>query len=123
MPGAVTAATPSAPDAKSTHPAPPPASAPTAPQGLTPPSTNQPLPLPVVISTWSFGVAANAACFSVLKRTASDSKSAAAAVGTALDAVEAGIRVAEADREVDSVGFGGKPDRGTAPRCMCCVGY
>ena len=55
---------------------------------------------PLVVSTWPHGVASNAAAWEVL-----------AAGGPALDAVEQGVRVAEADPEVTSVGYGGRPDR------------
>ena len=55
---------------------------------------------PVVISTWSFGVPANDAAWKVLT-----------AGGRALDAVEAGVKVPEADPKVNSVGLGGLPDR------------
>lgn len=55
---------------------------------------------PLVVSTWSHGVPANNAAWPVL-----------AAGGRALDAVEAGVRVPEADPEVMSVGYGGRPDR------------
>lgn len=54
---------------------------------------------PVVLSTWSFGLQANEAAGALLEKGAS-----------ALDAVEAGIRVAEDDPEVSSVGYGGLPD-------------
>src|SRR3546814_4184607 len=54
----------------------------------------------VVVSTWDFGKAANAAALAKLD-----------AGGTALDAVEAGARVPEADPENHSVGYGGYPDR------------
>jgi isoaspartyl peptidase/L-asparaginase-like protein (Ntn-hydrolase superfamily) len=55
---------------------------------------------PMVISTWDFGLEANKKAFEVLSSG-----------GRALDAVEQGIRVAEADPENLSVGFGGLPDR------------
>lgn len=55
---------------------------------------------PCVISTWDFGVAANQAAFAVL-----------AGGGSALDAVEAGARVPEADLANHSVGRAGYPDR------------
>jgi N4-(beta-N-acetylglucosaminyl)-L-asparaginase len=55
--------------------------------------------LPVVISTWSFGRAANADAWKVLDGG-----------GTALDAVEKGVNQAELDPENTSVGFGGLPD-------------
>lgn len=54
---------------------------------------------PAVISTWSFGRAANAAAWEVL-----------AAGGSALDAVERGINQAELDEENTSVGVGGLPN-------------
>ena len=54
---------------------------------------------PIVISTWQHGLAANDAAWGVL-----------GSGGNALDAVEAGVRVTEADPEVTSVGIGGWPD-------------
>jgi N4-(beta-N-acetylglucosaminyl)-L-asparaginase len=56
--------------------------------------------VPRVVSTWDFGVAANQAAWAVL---AND--------GRALDAVEAGARVPEADLRNHSVGRAGYPDR------------
>jgi len=53
-----------------------------------------------VVSTWDFGKAANEAALARFK-----------AGGTALDAVEAGARVPEADPTNHSVGYGGYPDR------------
>ena len=58
------------------------------------------LGLPCVISTWDFGVAANQAAWAVLSKG-----------GRALDAVEAGARVPEADLKNHSVGRAGYPDR------------
>ncbi len=55
---------------------------------------------PVVISTWNFGMAANVAAWKVL-----------GSGGRALDAVEAGAKVPEADPTESSVGYGGLPDR------------
>jgi len=54
---------------------------------------------PVVISTWKHGLEANKDAVRVLFEGK-----------TALDAVEAGVRVSEADPSVNSVGFGGLPD-------------
>ena len=54
---------------------------------------------PIVISTWSHGIPANEASIKVLEKN-----------GSALDAVEAGVRVTEADAENQSVGLGGRPD-------------
>jgi N4-(beta-N-acetylglucosaminyl)-L-asparaginase len=56
--------------------------------------------VPRVCSTWDFGVAANQAAWKVL-----------AAGGRALDAVEQGVRVTEADLGNHSVGRAGYPDR------------
>lgn len=55
---------------------------------------------PIVISTWKFGLQANKAAAARLQ-----------AGGSALDAVEQAAIVAEADPEVSSVGFGGRPNR------------
>lgn len=56
-------------------------------------------PNPVVISTWKQGVAANVEAWEVLKKG-----------GSALDAVEAGAKVTEADPRVINVSYGGLPD-------------
>ena len=56
--------------------------------------------LPVVVSTWEHGVEANKVAWEILNKG-----------GTALDAVEAGVKVSEADPNVTSVGYGGLPDR------------
>ncbi|WP_266182433.1 N(4)-(beta-N-acetylglucosaminyl)-L-asparaginase [Dyella humicola] len=53
-----------------------------------------------VVSTWDFGVAANQAAWSVLTKG-----------GHALDAVETGVMVPEADLKNHSVGRAGYPDR------------
>ena len=55
---------------------------------------------PVVISTWQHGQAANAAAWEILSTGAS-----------AINAVERGVRVTEADPEVHTVGIGSFPDR------------
>jgi len=55
---------------------------------------------PVVLSTWSHGIPANDAAWKIL-----------AAGGRALDAVEKGVMVVEADPNNTSVGLGGIPDR------------
>ncbi|MGQ0552582.1 MAG: N(4)-(beta-N-acetylglucosaminyl)-L-asparaginase [Planctomycetota bacterium] len=54
----------------------------------------------LVVSTWNFGQAANAAAWDVLSRGAEHP----------LDACEAGVRVSEADPAVSSVGYGGLPN-------------
>ena len=56
--------------------------------------------LPRVVSTWDFGVAANQAAWAILAKN-----------GRALDAVEAGARIPEADLRNHSVGRAGYPDR------------
>jgi N4-(beta-N-acetylglucosaminyl)-L-asparaginase len=56
--------------------------------------------LPLVVSTWDFGIAANKAAWTVLT-----------AGGRSVDAVEAGARVPEADLENHTVGRAGYPDR------------
>ncbi|MEM0962214.1 MAG: N(4)-(beta-N-acetylglucosaminyl)-L-asparaginase [Bacteroidota bacterium] len=65
---------------------------------------------PVVVSTWNHGVAANAAAWEVL-----------GSGGYALDAVEQGVRVTEADPAVTSVGKGGWPDRSGVVTLDACV--
>jgi N4-(beta-N-acetylglucosaminyl)-L-asparaginase len=55
---------------------------------------------PIVVSTWPFGIAANDEAMKLLKQGA-----------RALDAVEKGVMVTEADVKVNSVGRGGLPDR------------
>ena len=65
---------------------------------------------PIVISTWNFGVEANEAAWKVL-----------AASGAALDAVEAGVRVPEADPKGNSVGIGGLPDRDGRVTLDACI--
>lgn len=55
---------------------------------------------PVVLSTWNHGIPANEAAWEILD-----------AGGSALDAVEAGVRIPEADPAITSVGYGGWPDR------------
>jgi len=54
----------------------------------------------MILSTWDFGAAANAAAFARMR-----------AGGSLLDAVEAGAMVPEADPDNHSVGYGGYPDR------------
>ena len=55
---------------------------------------------PIVISTWNHGIPANEVSAKILNDG-----------GSALDAVEAGVRVTEADAQNQSVGLGGRPDR------------
>lgn len=65
---------------------------------------------PVVISTWWFGVEANKEAWKILESG-----------GRALDAVEAGVRVPEADPKVRSVGYGGLPDRDGRVTLDACI--
>ena len=70
----------------------------------------QPTAPAVMVSTWDFGAAANAAGLAVR-----------AGGGSALDMVEAGGRVAEADEGNSSVGLGGLPDRDGRVTLDACV--
>lgn len=65
---------------------------------------------PVVISTWKHGMAANADAWKFLSKN-----------GTALDAVEAGVRVTESDPDNMSVGLGGLPDREGKVTLDACI--
>ncbi len=65
---------------------------------------------PIVISTWDFGVAANADAWKVLNNN-----------GKALDSVENGVKVAEADVKNQSVGYGGLPDRDGIVTLDACI--
>ena len=65
---------------------------------------------PVVISTWDFGKAANVEAWKVLTSG-----------GRALDAVEAGVKVPEADPTNQSVGLGGRPDRDGRVTLDACI--
>jgi N4-(beta-N-acetylglucosaminyl)-L-asparaginase len=65
---------------------------------------------PLVISTWEHGLKANEAAWKIL----SDG-------GKALDAVELGVRVTEADPEVTSVGYGGFPDSSGHVTLDACI--
>jgi isoaspartyl peptidase/L-asparaginase-like protein (Ntn-hydrolase superfamily) len=65
---------------------------------------------PAIISTWEHGLAANDAAWEEL-----------VACRSVLDAVEAGVRVSEADPEVTSVGFGGLPDSSGEVTLDACI--
>ena len=65
---------------------------------------------PIVLSTWKFGIKANEAAWEILKMN-----------GRALDAVEAGVKVPEADPEERSVGYGGRPDRDGRVTLDACI--
>jgi len=66
--------------------------------------------LPIVISTWNHGIAANEAAMEVIENGS-----------RALDAVEAGVRVPESDPEMMSVGYGGLPDRDGHVTLDACI--
>lgn len=66
--------------------------------------------LPVVIATWGPNLKANAAAWEILSKG-----------GYALDAVEAGARVPEADPNDTSVGYGGYPDRDGHVTLDACI--
>jgi N4-(beta-N-acetylglucosaminyl)-L-asparaginase len=63
-----------------------------------------------VVSTWDFGRAANAGAWKVLGEG-----------GRALDAVEAGVKIPEADPNNHSVGFAGYPDRDGHVTLDACI--
>ncbi len=65
---------------------------------------------PLAISTWEKGISANAKAWEILS-----------AGGRALDAVEAGVRIVEADPDDMSVGFGGRPDRDGIVTLDACI--
>lgn len=65
---------------------------------------------PVVISTWEHGLAANAKAWEILSNG-----------GKAIDAVEQGVMVTEADRTNRSVGIGGRPDRDGRVTLDACI--
>lgn len=65
---------------------------------------------PIVISTWNFGVAANQEAWKTLS-----------AGGRALDAVEAGVKIPEADMKNHTVGRAGYPDRDGHVTLDACI--
>ncbi|WP_448213668.1 isoaspartyl peptidase/L-asparaginase family protein [Colwellia sp. MEBiC06753] len=71
---------------------------------------NQAVTKPIVVSTWNHGMPANLAAWQVLANG-----------GMAIDAVEAGVRVPEADPEVMTVGYGGYPDREGIVTLDACI--
>ncbi len=75
-------------------------------ESLTKPAANKPL----VISTWNHGLPANEAAWKILGTG-----------GRVLDAVEAGVKVPEADPSVTSVGYGGFPDRDGKVTLDACI--
>ena len=65
---------------------------------------------PVALSTWRFGLRANEKAWDILQKN-----------GRALDAVEQGVRIIEADPEITTVGLGGLPDRDGYVTLDACV--
>jgi N4-(beta-N-acetylglucosaminyl)-L-asparaginase len=65
---------------------------------------------PIVISTWDFGKAANSEAWKILSSN-----------GRALDAIEAGAKVPEADESNATVGYGGYPDRDGRVTLDACI--
>ena len=65
---------------------------------------------PIVISTWEPNVKANAEAWKILGTN-----------GRALDAVEAGVKIPEADPDDVSVGYGGLPDRDGKVTLDACI--
>lgn len=65
---------------------------------------------PVVVSTWDFGQTANIGAWEVLSKK-----------GRAVDAVEAGVRIPEADPKNQTIGYGGMPDRDGYVTLDACI--
>lgn len=65
---------------------------------------------PLVLSTWNFGLKANEEAWKVL-----------GSKGSALDAVEQGVKLVEADPNERSVGYGGRPDRDGFVTLDACI--
>ncbi|MDX1349907.1 MAG: N(4)-(beta-N-acetylglucosaminyl)-L-asparaginase [Putridiphycobacter sp.] len=65
---------------------------------------------PIVISTWNHGMAANKSAWQVLEGN-----------GSAIDAVESGVRVTESDADNKSVGLGGLPDKDGIVTLDACI--
>ena len=65
---------------------------------------------PIVISTWDFGKTANAEAWKTLSKN-----------GRALDAVEAGVKIPEADPTINTIGYGGLPDRDGRVTLDACI--
>ena len=65
---------------------------------------------PIVLSTWRFGIEANAEAWTILNNK-----------GRALDAVEAGVKIPEGNPDERSVGYGGRPDRDGRVTLDACI--
>jgi N4-(beta-N-acetylglucosaminyl)-L-asparaginase len=64
----------------------------------------------IVLSTWNFGLKANEVAWDVLSKN-----------GKAIDAVENGVKLVEADPNERSVGYGGRPDRDGFVTLDACI--
>ena len=73
-------------------------------------SNNKIINQPIVLSTWNFGLEANKAAWEILSKK-----------GTALNAVEQGVKIVEADPTERSVGYGGRPDRDGNVTLDACI--
>jgi N4-(beta-N-acetylglucosaminyl)-L-asparaginase len=71
---------------------------------------NRPAGFPIVISTWDFGIVANKEAWKTLEKG-----------GRSLDAVEAGVRIPEADMKNHTVGRAGYPDRDGHVTLDACI--
>jgi isoaspartyl peptidase/L-asparaginase-like protein (Ntn-hydrolase superfamily) len=69
-----------------------------------------PVVKPLALSTWKNGIPANEAAWKVLSGN-----------GRAVDAVEQGVKVVEADPNDMSVGYGGRPDRDGVVTLDACI--
>src|SRR4051794_7969459 len=65
---------------------------------------------PIVVSTWDFGQTANVGAWEILSKG-----------GRALDAVEAGVKIPEADPTNQTIGYGGLPDRDGRVTLDACI--
>jgi N4-(beta-N-acetylglucosaminyl)-L-asparaginase len=81
-----------------------------AAKGVEPEHLYKPGGVPLVISTWPFGKPSNDRALEVIK-----------AGGSALDAVERGINVAEMDPGNSSVGFYGVPNAAGVVQLDACI--
>jgi N4-(beta-N-acetylglucosaminyl)-L-asparaginase len=73
-------------------------------------SNSKSLHKPISIATWNHGIQANEVAWEILKNN-----------GTALDAVEQGVKIVEADPKITSVGIGGTPDRDGHVTLDACI--
>lgn len=74
------------------------------------PKSSNKINKPIVLSTWRFGIEANQEAWKVLNNN-----------GTALNAVEQGVKIVEADPNERSVGYGGRPDRDGKVTLDACI--